>query len=168
MAPVVLALALTVCQEKAGSIVEPTQAPASGATLHVQPASIFFIGHSSPCHLVFPDGAFLMWDTTVSLDERSGAGRLHELVTTIRSETMGTVVAVETVGADYIVQQLGNNRIDAGGSLTVRRHTILGTCVPEDFTRHRFSIGVVARVIDDAGRIHEFAAGPAATGPARP
>jgi hypothetical protein len=142
----------------------PVAATQVGAALVVHPASTFSVHFADPCHIVFPDGAFLRWETTIAVIGPRG-GVLDSVATSIRDETLGVVLTEYQFGAGLILGQLGTNRIEAGRSVVVRNQTVIGTCVPEDYTRHRFVLTVRAQFTDDDGTRHEVTAGPGATGP---
>ena len=136
----------------------PSSVPPVVATLRVQPVGVFHVAYSSPCHLVFPDAAFLQWETAITVT--GGLGGYFTVETTIRDESMNRVLRA---GA-----KTASQRLAAGATVVVQDHAYFGACVPEDYTKRRFSITEMVEFTDDRGRAHAIVSGPVFTGPAVP
>jgi hypothetical protein len=134
----------------------PAQPTPISVVLRIEPASVFFVSTSSPCHLVYPSGAFLRWQTTVAATGGPG-GNVEGLTTAVRDEDEGAVVAT-------VVEE--GRPIQAGETWKFPGFRVVGTCVPVDYTRHRFALSVTVRFRDANGTVTSVVAGPQTTGPA--
>ena len=134
--------------------------------VEIHPAGVFHVYNGSPCHNVLPDGAFLRWDVAAGLTGGRG-GRLDSITTTFRDGSSGEVVQDYHLGAELIVQKVGTSRLTPTTRLRLSLSTVIGTCVPIDYTRRGFSLTVVAHATDDRGETFVTEVGPLHAGPAR-
>ncbi len=80
--------------------------------------------------------------------------------------TESVTTAVRDEGAVVKTVRAEGRPIRAGETVTIPGSTVVGACIPVDYTRHRFALTVTVQFRDTEGTVTTAITGPKTTGPA--